>query len=83
MRAMRAGEAFHSPDANTGSTKLEVDDAGWCLTSCSRWKTMEGKRKEEERLMIHNLTDCSFAKVCIDSGAGESVCPATPSRAMS
>ena len=25
--------------------------------------------------MIQNLTDCSFAMVCIDSGAGESVCP--------
>ena len=25
--------------------------------------------------MIQNLTDESFAKVCIDSGAGESVCP--------
>ena len=24
--------------------------------------------------MIQNLTDESFAKVCIDSGAGESVC---------
>ena len=25
--------------------------------------------------MIQNLTDESFAKVCVDSGAGESVCP--------
>ena len=25
--------------------------------------------------MIQNLTDESFTKVCIDSGAGESVCP--------
>ena len=25
--------------------------------------------------MVHNLTDGNFNKVCIDSGAGESVCP--------
>jgi len=25
--------------------------------------------------MIQNLTDGSFTKVCVDSGAGESVCP--------
>jgi len=36
---------------------------------------MEGRRREEERLMIQNLTDCSFTKVCIDSGTAESVCP--------
>ena len=36
---------------------------------------MEGRRKEEERLTMQNLTDCSCTKVCIGSGAGESVCP--------
>ena len=29
----------------------------------------------EEAVMIQNLTDESFTKVCIDSGAGGSVCP--------
>ena len=52
-------------DMNIGSVRLsiasevgsEVDDADWCLTSCSRWKTMEGKWKEEEegKLMIQNI----------------------------
>ena len=36
---------------------------------------MEERGKEDERLMVQNLPDCSFNKVCIDSGAGESVCP--------
>ena len=31
--------------------------------------------KEEESVQIQALTDASFQKVCIDSGAGESVCP--------
>ena len=31
--------------------------------------------KKKKRRMVQNLTDCSFNKVCIDSGAGESVCP--------
>ena len=30
--------------------------------------------KEEESVQIQALTDASFKKVCIDSGAGESVC---------
>ena len=36
---------------------------------------MESSRKEDERLMIQNLTYGSFTKVCVDSGARESVCP--------
>ena len=48
----------------------ELDDPqdDWSLTSTSKWKV------GEER-MIQALTDQSFTKVCIDSGAGESVCP--------
>ena len=43
--------------------------------SCSRWRTLEERGKAEERLMVQNLIDGNFNKVCIDSGAGESVCP--------
>ena len=32
-------------------------------------------QKQEEKVMIQALTDQTFTKVCIDSGAGESVCP--------
>jgi hypothetical protein len=31
--------------------------------------------KTNEEVQIQTLTDTSFGKVCIDSGAGESVCP--------
>ena len=31
--------------------------------------------KEKESIQIQALTDDTFKKVCIDSGAGESVCP--------
>ena len=31
---------------------------------------------EDQVIMIQNLTDTTFGKVCVDSGAGESVCPA-------
>ena len=30
---------------------------------------------EDQVIMIQNLTDTTFGKVCVDSGAGESVCP--------
>ena len=43
--------------------------------SCSKWKTFEGRREHEEKIMVQRLTDGNFDKVCIDSGAGESVCP--------
>ena len=62
------------PASSSQDVSSKFDDADWCLASCSSWKTMEGRGKEE-RLMVHHLTDCSFNKVCIDSGAGESVCP--------
>ena len=36
---------------------------------------MEERCEAEERLMVQSLTDGNFNKVCIDSGAVESVCP--------
>ena len=44
------------------------------MSSWSKWKTFEGRNKQEEKIMVQNLTDSNFNKVCIDSGAGESVC---------
>ena len=35
----------------------------------------EGKRELRRRKMIQALTDQTFTKVCVDSGAGKSVCP--------
>ena len=40
--------------------------------SGSRWRAVH---KQEEKVAIQALTDQTFTKVCIDSGAGESVCP--------
>ena len=40
--------------------------------SCSNWRAMQ---EQQEEIAIQSLTDQSFKKVCIDSGAGESVCP--------
>jgi len=46
----------------------------WNLTSGAKWRARETWTSGEE-LMIQTLTDESFIKVCVDSGAGESVCP--------
>ena len=57
---------------------IENDEPGksddWSLTSGAKWKAGETSTSGEE-LMIQTLTDESFTKVCVDSGAGESVCP--------
>ena len=57
---------------------VEKDEPGksdeWSLTSGANWRAGETSASGEE-LMIQTLTDESFTKVCIDSGAGESVCP--------
>ena len=58
------------PASSSQDVSSNIDDADWCLTSCSSWKTMEGRRKDDGKLMIQNLTGCSFTKVCIDTGAG-------------
>ena len=44
---------------------------------------MEERGKEEERLMVQNLTDGSFKKVCIDSGQGRASVQSMLSQAMS
>ena len=54
--------------ARKGSFKAECD---WQM---SKSKTFEDKAKREEELMIQNL-EGNPTKICIDSGAGESVCP--------
>ena len=56
-------------------TDSKVGDVEWCLMGSSKWKTVENSSKKDERLMIQNLTEGSFTKVCNESGAGESVCP--------
>ena len=52
----------------------ETEDSEWSLVSTSRTKTKKSASSGKE-VMIQNLTDESFTKVCVDSGAGESVCP--------
>ena len=44
-------------------------DNEWSLTSGANWKAGKATASEEER-MIQALTDESFTKVCVDSGAG-------------
>ena len=44
------------------------------VLSGSKWRAKKSASSGEE-LMIQTLTDETFAKVCVDSGAGESVCP--------
>jgi len=65
--------------AAVGIDDAKVEEDEWSLTSASRstaWiSTSSSKRKVGEDQMIQALTDQSFNKVCIDSGAGESVCP--------
>ena len=46
----------------------ESNNSEWSLMSGSRWRA---KKSAEEELMIHTLTDQTFTKVCIDSGAGK------------
>ena len=46
----------------------------WSLMSAAKWKARKTSTSEEE-VMIQAMTDETFTKVCIDSGAGESVCP--------
>ena len=73
------------------STNSEFNDSDWSLSSSSQWKarmSSDGGRGyeklhgSEEAILIQNLTDESFTKVCIDSGAGESVYRWTPSPVM-
>ena len=56
-----------------------MESEHWTLTPASKWK--KGKvqpavsGKDSDEIQIQALTDASFKKVCVDSGAGESVCP--------
>jgi len=52
-----------------GST---VSDSEWSLASS---RSMKKSASSGEERMIQALTDQTFTKVCVDSGAGESVCP--------
>ena len=52
-------------------TKAEEDVAEWRLEK----KTHQEREAEDQRMMIQNIISGDFNKVCIDSGAGESVCP--------
>ena len=38
-------------------------------------RTRKGRERQEQEKMVQALTDTHFTKVCIDSGAGVSVCP--------
>ena len=56
--------------------KTNVGDAAeWRMTPARSGQ--QHRDKQEEATMIQALTDTTFNKVCIDSGAGESVCPVT------
>jgi hypothetical protein len=72
--------------AGTGRDEDEMIQIGaveesehWTLTPASKWR--KGKvqpaatGKDSDEIQIQALTDSSFKKVCVDSGAGESVCP--------
>ena len=51
------------------------------MSSCSLWTRAHPRQDEPQQtmqtqeLMVQALTDVSFTEVCVDSGAGESVCP--------
>ena len=58
-----------------GAVENEPDESDdWSLTSGAKWRAKKTSTSGEE-LMIQTLTDESFTEVCVDSGAGESVCP--------
>ena len=52
----------------------ESSDSDWSSMSSSSQKAKKSASSGEE-MMVQALTDQSFTKVCVDSGAGESVCP--------
>lgn len=52
----------------------ETEDSEWSLASISRTKMGKSASSGEE-VMVQNLIDESFTKVCVDSGARERVCP--------
>ena len=56
---------------------VEVPAAEWRLTKAP---TQQQDEVEEQTKMAQALTDGSFDKVCVDRGAGESVCPVTAFR---
>ena len=66
-------------DGKTGTVDIcpvEVPAAEWRLTKAP---AQQQKEVEEQSKMTQALIDGSFDKVCVDSGAGESVCPVTAS----
>ena len=54
-------------------SKVSDDDDEWSLMSTRPMKEKSASSGEEK--MIQALTDQTFTKVCVDSGAWESVCP--------
>ena len=87
----KTGSVDDCPAGTMDIGPVEVPAAEWRLTSstpvatagvlpggqqpASKAPTQQQKEVEQQAKMIQALTDGTFDKVCVDSGAGESLCP--------
>ena len=69
---------MHDPEDPNFEDSIDicpVEDTSKSTGSEWRIRTAKGREKQEDAKMVQALTDSTFNKVCIDSGAAESVCP--------